>query len=96
MRIAPLKTKVVLKRIEEEELNFRGVTLYAPQQLEEAPAEAEVLAAGTACKYVKAGDRVLLGRYASSDFDFHGERICVVDEYEILGVLNAVRERSAA
>jgi co-chaperonin GroES (HSP10) len=100
MRLKPRGTRVLLKRIDERELVFRGVVIVTPEQLEEQPVEAMVLEVGAGCRYVKPGERVLLNRYSSSDFEFAGETVCLVDEYEVLarvgGVEDAIQERGTA
>ena len=99
--IQPLHDRVIVKRIDEGEQIRGGIII--PDSAKEKPQEGEVIAAG-AGKYkedgsrqaldVKAGDRVLFGKYSSSEIKINGEELLIMREDEILGVIN--RAGSAA
>ena len=93
--IKPLHDRVIVKRIEEGEQVRGGIII--PDSAKEKPQEGEVIAAGEG-KYredgsrqtldVKAGDRVLFGKYSSSEIKIDGEELLIMREDEILGIIN--------
>jgi chaperonin GroES len=93
--ITPLHDRVIVKRIEEGEQIRGGIII--PDSAKEKPQEGEVIAAG-AGKYkedgtrqpldVKAGDRILFGKYTSSEIKIDGEELLIMREDEILGIVS--------
>jgi chaperonin GroES len=95
MEIRPLHDRVVVKRIEESETMQGG--LYIPDSAKEKPQQGEVVAVGNGKRDdsgkvnsldVKAGDRILFGKYSGSDIKLNGNEYLIMREDEILGVLN--------
>jgi chaperonin GroES len=92
--IQPLHDRVIVKRIDEGEQVRGGIII--PDSAKEKPQEGEVIAAGLG-KYkedgtrqaldVKAGDRVLFGKYSGSEIKINGEEVLIMREDEILGVI---------
>jgi chaperonin GroES len=92
--IQPLHDRVIVKRIDQSEQVRGGIII--PDTAKEKPQEGEVIAAG-AGKYredgsrqaldVKAGDRVLLGKYSGSEVRLEGEELLIIREDEILGII---------
>jgi chaperonin GroES len=92
--IQPLHDRVIVKRIDEGEQIRGGIII--PDSAKEKPQEGQVIAAGLG-KYkedgtrqaldVKAGDRVLFGKYSSSEIKINGEELLIMREDEILGVI---------
>ena len=92
--IQPLHDRVIVKRIDEGEQVRGGIII--PDSAKEKPQEGEVIAAGLG-KYkedgsrqaldVKAGDRVLFGKYSSSEIKVDGEELLIMREEEILGII---------
>jgi chaperonin GroES len=92
--IQPLHDRVIVKRIDEGEQVRGGIII--PDSAKEKPQEGEVIAAGLG-KYkedgtrqaldVKTGDRVLFGKYSSSEIKVNGEELLIMREDEILGVI---------
>ena len=92
--ITPLHDRVIVRRIEEGEQIRGGIII--PDSAKEKPQEGEVVAAG-AGKYkedgtrqaldVKAGDRVLFGKYSGSEIKLDGEELLIMREDEILGII---------
>ncbi len=92
--IRPLHDRVIVKRIDEGEQVRGGIII--PDTAKEKPQEGEVIAAGEG-KYredgtrqaldVKAGDRVLFGKYSSSEIKIDGEELLIMREDEILGII---------
>jgi len=94
MKISPLYDRVLLKRIEEKEVK-RG-SIIIPDTAKEKPQEAEVIACGKGKLTddgkivplaVKAGDKVLIGKYAGTDVTIDGEEHVILREDEILAVI---------
>ena len=93
-KIQPLHDRVIVKRIEEGEQVRGGIII--PDTAKEKPQEGEVIAVG-AGKYkedgsrqaldVKAGDRVLFGKYGGSEIKLDGEELLIIREDEILGII---------
>lgn len=94
MKIRPLQDRVIVKRVKEEEKTKGG--LYIPDTAKEKPIEALVVAVGngkvledgTVRKLdIKAGDRVLFGKYSGTEVKIDGEEHLILREDDILGVL---------
>jgi chaperonin GroES len=93
--IRPLHDRVIVKRIDEGEQVRGGIII--PDSAKEKPQEGEVIAVGDG-KYgkdgkrqaldVKAGDRVLFGKYSSSEVKIDGEELLIMREDEILGIIS--------
>ncbi len=94
MNLRPLHDRVLVKRLEEQETK-RG-SIIIPDAAKEKPQEAEVVAVGSGklledgqrvAVDVKAGDRILFGKYSGADIRIDGEEFLILREDEILGVL---------
>jgi chaperonin GroES len=93
--IKPLHDRVIIRRIEDSTDKTAG-GLFIPDTAREKPQEGEVIAAGEG-KYkedgtrqpldVKAGDRVLFGKYSGSEIKLDGEEYLIMREDEILGII---------
>ena len=92
--IRPLHDRVIVKRIEEGEQIRGGIII--PDSAKENPQQGEVIAVGEG-KYkedgtrqtldVKAGDRILFGKYSGSEIKLDGEEFLIMREDEILGII---------
>ncbi len=95
INITPLQDRVIVRRIEEGEQMRGGIII--PDTAKEKPQEGEVIAVGEG-KYrddgtrqtldVKAGDRVLFGKYSGSEIKLDGEEFLIMREDEILGIIS--------
>ena len=92
--IKPLGARVLVKRLEAEEVSAGGIVL--PDSAKEKPQEAEVVSLGTGGKddngnditfTVKAGDKVLISKYGGTDVKVNGEDLLILSESDILGVV---------
>ncbi len=92
--IRPLHDRVIVKRIDEGEQVRGGIII--PDTAKEKPQEGEVIAAGEGIYKkdgtrqaldVKTGDRVLFGKYSSSEITIDGEDMLIMREDEILGII---------
>lgn len=95
MDLRPLHDRILVRRLEEQE-SMRG-GLYIPDSAKEKPQQAEVIAVGNGKMLengervpleVKAGDRILFGKYGGSEVKIDGEDYLILREDEILGVLD--------
>jgi chaperonin GroES len=94
MAIRPLHDRVLIKRVKEEEKTKGGIII--PDTAKEKPIEGKVIAVGNGRILedgkvrkleVKAGDRVLIGKYAGTEVKIDGEEHVMLREEEILGVV---------
>ena len=96
MNIRPLYDRIVVKRIEEQETTRNGIII--PDSAQEKPQQGEVIAVGHGKRLddgslvaldVKAGDRILFGKYSGSDTKLDGTEYLVMREDDVLGILHA-------
>jgi len=94
MKIRPLGDRILLKRVEEEEKSKGGI--FIPDSAKEKPQEGKVVAVGKGKLSedgkllpleVKAGDRVLFGKYSGTEVKIEGEEHLIVREDDILGII---------
>ncbi|OHE16508.1 MAG: co-chaperone GroES [Syntrophobacterales bacterium GWC2_56_13] len=94
MKIRPLQDRVIVKRIEEEATTKGGIII--PDTAKEKPMEGLVIAVGKGKTTedgnlikpdVKAGDRILFGKYAGTEVKIDGEERLIMREDDILGVI---------
>jgi len=95
MELRPLHDRVVIRRVEEGESQRGGIII--PDTAKEKPQHGEVKAVGNGKLLdngervpldVKAGDRILFGKYSGSEIKLDGEEYLILKEDEILGVLD--------
>ena len=92
-KIRPLHDRVIVKRIEEEEKTKGGIII--PDTAKEKPQEGRVVAVGPGKQEdskviplgVKAGDKILFGKYSGTDIKLDGEDHLILREDDILGVI---------
>jgi len=103
MKFRPLHDRVVVKRIDAEEKSAGGIII--PDTAKEKPQIARVVAVGNGRLNdkgeilpldVKAGEYVLIGKYAGTEIKLDGEDHVIVREDEVLGVAEGVREPELA
>ena len=94
MKIRPLQDRIIVKRIEEEEKTKGGIII--PETAKEKPMEGEVIAVGSGkilengtkqSLELKAGDRVLFGKYAGTEVKIDDIEHLIMREDDILGVI---------
>ena len=94
MNFRPLHDRVLVRRIEAEEKTKGGIII--PDTVKEKPMEGEVIAVGTGTRDeqgkvhpldVKAGDRVLFGKWSGTEVKIDGEDLMVMKESDIMGVI---------
>jgi chaperonin GroES len=94
MDFRPLHDRVLVKRIESDEKTAGGLII--PDSAKEKPQEGEVVAVGTGARKdsgdvvpmdVKAGDRVLFGKWSGTEVKLDGQELLIMKESDIMGVL---------
>ena len=103
MALKPLHDRVLVKRTESEEKTKGGLII--PDSAKEKPAEGLVVAVGAGAKDddgdriamdVKAGDRILFGKWSGTEITIDGEELLIMKESDILGVLSDSAAAQAA
>ena len=103
MKFRPLHDRVVVRRIEGEEKTKGGIII--PDTAKEKPQEGEIVAVGPGARDesgklvpldVKAGDRVLFGKWSGTEVKIDGQDLLIMKESDIMGVDRQVRPRSAS
>ena len=103
MGFKPLHDRVLLRRVGEEEKSAGGIII--PDTAQEKPSEGVVVAVGSGVRAddgsvreldVKAGDRVLFGRWSGTEVKIDGEDLLIMKESDILGVVETVAELKQA
>ena len=96
MTVKPLYDRLLVRRVEEGEQVKGGIII--PDSAKEKPQEAEIIAVGNGKRLddgkivpldVKAGDKVLIGKYSGNDITVEGEELVILREDEVLGVLES-------
>jgi chaperonin GroES len=96
MAFRPLGDRVLVKRVEEEEKTRGGIII--PDTAKEKPQEGEVISVGPGARDetgkvqaldVKAGDRILFGKWSGTEVKLDGKDLLIMKESDILGVLEA-------
>jgi len=94
MKVRPLRDKILLKRVDAAQMTKGGIII--PDTVKEKPQEGKVVAIGTGRILedgkvipleVKAGDRVLIGKYGGTEITLDGEEYIILDENEVLAVI---------
>ena len=94
MKIRPLHDRILVKRLEEQEVKKGGIII--PDTAKEKPQEAKVIAVGTGKVNddgnkipldVKAGDRILFGKYSGSEVKVEDEEYLILREEDVLGII---------
>ncbi|MGB8622886.1 MAG: co-chaperone GroES [Paracoccaceae bacterium] len=94
MAFTPLHDRVLVRRVESDEKTAGGLII--PDSAKEKPAEGEIVAVGAGARDedgdrvamdVKAGDKVLFGKWSGTEITIEGEELLIMKESDILGVL---------
>ena len=94
MKIRPLHDRVLVRRIEQDQATAGGIII--PDSAQEKPQEGEVVAAGSGARGedgkqtpldVKAGDRILFGKWSGTEVKVDGEELLIMKESDIMGVV---------
>ena len=105
MKFRPLHDRVVIRRVPEADKSKGGIII--PDTAKEKPAEGEVLAVGPGARNdkgtlvpidLKAGDRILFGKWSGAEIKLDGEELLIMTETDVMGVLEpaAIGRKKAA
>jgi len=100
MKFRPLHDRVLVRRVEEDTKTAGGIII--PDSAQEKPSEGEIVAAGSGAKSeegkvtpldVKAGDRVLFGKWSGTEVKVDGEELLIMKESDILGIIEGGKKK---
>jgi chaperonin GroES len=103
MSFRPLHDRVVVRRLDAEEKTAGGIII--PDTAKEKPMEGEVIAAGPGARNeagalvpldVKAGDRILFGKWSGTEVKLNGEDLLIMKESDIMGIITVAAARKKA
>jgi chaperonin GroES len=105
MKFRPLHDRVVIRRLSAEEKTSGGIII--PDTAQEKPMEGEVIAVGPGARNeqgqivtldVKAGDRILFGKWSGTEVKLDGEELLIMKESDIMGIIEgrpAIKKKAA-
>jgi len=103
MKFRPLHDRVVVRRLNAEEKTAGGIII--PDTVKEKPMEGEVVAAGPGARNdqgqiveldVKAGDRILFGKWSGTEVKLDGEELLIMKESDIMGIIEGTASHKKA
>ena len=95
MKFRPLHDRVLVKRVEQDEKSAGGIII--PDSAQEKPMEGKVIAVGSGTREeggkvtpldVKAGDKILFGKWSGTEVTFEGDELIIMKESDILGIIS--------
>jgi chaperonin GroES len=101
MSFRPLHDRVLVRRVKEEEKTRGGIII--PDTAKEKPQEGKVVAVGSGTRGedgritpldVKAGDRILFGKWSGTEVTMDGEELIIMKESDILGIVDKVHAKA--
>ena len=103
MKFRPLHDRVVVRRLNAEEKTAGGIII--PDTAKEKPMEGEVIAVGAGARNeagavvaldVKAGDRILFGKWSGTEVKIDGEELLIMKESDIMGIIEGTASKKKA
>jgi chaperonin GroES len=103
MSFRPLHDCILVRRVESQEKTKGGIII--PDTAKEKPSEGEVVAVGPGARNeagqiqaldVKAGDRILFGKWSGTEIKINGEELLIMKESDVLGIIEAQAEQKQA
>ena len=103
MSFRPLHDRILVRRVESQEKTKGGIII--PDTAKEKPSEGEVVAVGPGARNeagqiqaldVKAGDRILFGKWSGTEIKINGEDLLIMKESDVLGIIEAQAEEKQA
>ncbi len=103
MSFRPLHDRILVRRVESEEKTKGGIII--PDTAKEKPQEGEVIAVGSGARNdvgqvqvldVKAGDRILFGKWSGTEIKINGEDLLIMKESDVMGIIEAQAEQKRA
>jgi chaperonin GroES len=101
MKFRPLHDRVVVRRVESEEKTAGGIII--PDTAKEKPQEGEIVAVGPGARDeagklvpldVKAGDRILFGKWSGTEVKIDGEELLIMKESDVMGIVEGGKASS--
>ncbi len=103
MSFRPLHDRILVRRVDSQEKTKGGIII--PDTAKEKPQEGEVIAVGPGARNdagqiqaldVKAGDRILFGKWSGTEIKINGEDLLIMKESDVMGIIEAQAERKQA
>jgi chaperonin GroES len=103
MSFRPLHDRILVRRVESEEKTRGGIII--PDTAKEKPQEGEVISVGLGARNdagqiqaldVKAGDRILFGKWSGTEIKINGEDLLIMKESDVMGIIEAQAEQKKA
>ncbi|WP_037078577.1 co-chaperone GroES [Neorhizobium vignae] len=103
MSFRPLHDRILVRRVQSEEKTKGGIII--PDTAKEKPQEGEVIAVGPGARNeagqiqaldVKAGDRILFGKWSGTEIKINGEDLLIMKESDVMGIIEAQAEHKKA
>ncbi|AVA24825.1 co-chaperone GroES [Rhizobium sp. NXC24] len=103
MSFRPLHDRILVRRVESEEKTKGGIII--PETAKEKPQEGEVIAVGPGARNdagqiqaldVKAGDRILFGKWSGTEIKINGEDLLILKESDVMGIIEAQTDQKNA
>ncbi|HXQ65929.1 MAG TPA: co-chaperone GroES [Alphaproteobacteria bacterium] len=103
MKFKPLHDRVAVRRLEQEERSAGGIII--PDTAKEKPMEGEVVAVGPGARNekgelvpldVKAGDRILFGKWSGTEIKMDGEELLIMKESDVMGIIESTKSAKRA
>ena len=100
MKLRPLHDRVLVRRLEQDDKTAGGIII--PDTAQEKPMEGEIVAVGSGTRSedgkihpldVKAGDRILFGKYSGTEVKIDGEELIIMRESDIMGVIEGTAKK---
>jgi chaperonin GroES len=100
MKFRPLHDRVLVRRVESEEKTAGGIII--PDTAQEKPMEGEIIAVGSGTRSedgkitpldVKAGDRILFGKWSGTEVAMDGEELLIMKESDIMGIIDSGKKK---
>jgi len=100
MKFRPLHDRVLVRRVEQDTKTAGGIII--PDTAQEKPSEGEVVAVGSGVRNeagalqpldVKAGDKVLFGKWSGNEVTIDGEDLLIMKESDLLGVIEGAKKK---
>ncbi len=99
MKFRPLHDRVLVRRIEGEEKSAGGIII--PDTAQEKPSEGKIIAVGSGVRNengeivaldVKAGDRILFGKWSGTEIKIDGEELLIMKESDVMGIIEKTKK----
>jgi chaperonin GroES len=103
MSFRPLHDRILVRRVESEEKTRGGIII--PDTAKEKPQEGEVIAVGPGARNdagqiqaldLKAGDRILFGKWSGTEIKINGEDLLIMKESDVMGIIDAPTQQKQA